>query len=596
MKVRNLLSKTVETVAQSDCESQKIMIKGSYMKQMSSGIYSLFAPTKRITKKVENIIRDEMDRIDGQEVMFPVVMPASLWKSSGRFYSIGNEMVRFSDRSNKENESNMVLGMTHEEAAVHLASNVAQSHSDFPFMIYQIQTKFRDEPRSRAGLIRVREFTMKDAYSFHTSQEDLEKYYDRCYKAYERIFARAGVPEVIAVKSDSGMMGGSVSHEFMLLTDIGEDSIAICPECNYKANMEAADCVFDNSDNTVVEELELKETPNAKTVADVADFLGKTAKDVCKAVVYRRKDNDEFILAFIRGDLEINETKLKNLIGADIYPAEDISDADFVAGFIGPINLKAKCQIIYDKSVDGCASMICGANKEGYHYTGVNIKRDVGDVEYFDISKITNGSVCPVCHKKSITIKRGIEVGNIFQLGTKYTEAMNMLYTDKDNTQKHPIMGCYGIGVGRLVASVCEAKRYSRTRFDKKAGKKITAWYPLWPMSISPWQVQICALNASKNEDVQKTADKLYEELTALGAEVLYDDRSVSIGSMLTDADLFGIPLRIIVSPKTLSRNAVEFTKLNLEPEKTETVDLDFDNAAKTVYQEIKAELEKYNI
>ena len=275
-----------------DCvvDSHALMVRGGYMKYVANGIYSQFPPLKRVTKKIEQIIREEMDKIDGQEVMFPVVMPADMWEESGRYDSIGNELLRFKDRSG----SKMVLGMTHEEAAVHLVREYANTYTKYPFMIYQIQTKFRDEARPRAGLIRVREFTMKDAYSFHTSQEDLEKYYDVCYEAYNRIFARAGVPEVVTVKSDSGMMGGSVSHEYMLLTAIGEDSIAICKECGYSANMEAAENIIELENKLERAEVEKVETPHKETIEDVCEFLHSDVKNSCKAVVYQRNENDEY--------------------------------------------------------------------------------------------------------------------------------------------------------------------------------------------------------------------------------------------------------------------------------------------------------------
>lgn len=381
--------------APADCvvDSHALMLRGGYMKQVAGGIYSSFVPLRRITRKIEQIIREEMDLIDGQEVQFPVVMPASLWQESGRYDSIGSELLRFQDRTG----SHMVLGMTHEEAAVHLVREYGNSYTKYPFMIYQIQTKFRDEARPRAGLIRVREFTMKDAYSFHLTQEDLEEYYARCHTAYERIYTRAGIPEVISVKSDSGMMGGSVSHEFMLLTPIGEDSIALCPHCGYRANVEA------------------------------------------------------------------------------------LQDA--------------------------------------------------------------TSRICPQCGKESISISRGIEVGNIFQLGTKYTQAMNMTYLDQSGTQHHPIMGCYGIGVGRLAAAVCEAHH------DENG--------PIWPMSIAPWQVHLCAVR-SNDPDVKAAADGLYRDLEAQGVEVIYDDRPVSAGVMFADADLLGVPLRVIVSPRNLNVHAAE--------------------------------------
>ncbi len=541
MKVSALLGERFKK-APSDCivESQALMVRGGYIKSVGTGVFSLFTPAKRITKKIENIMREEMDRIDGQEVMFPVAMPASLWRESGRYDSIGSELLRFKDR----NGVDMVLGMTHEEAAVHLARDAAQSYAKYPFMIYQIQTKFRDEPRSRGGLIRTREFTMKDAYSFHTSQEDLEAYYDVCYHAYERIFARCGVPEVVAVKSDSGMMGGRVSHEFMLLTDIGEDTIVICPECGYRSNMEAADCIVENVAHAV-EPLEKVHTPHQKTIEEVCSFLGASAKESCKAVLYQRNADDSIIVVFLRGDLEVNETKLRNYVKAEIHAATLTESSGLCAGFIGPVGLPEGVTVVYDESLRTLSSFVAGANEEGYHYKGMNISRDVGEVEYTSVAKAYEGGICPVCGKHSITISRGIEVGNIFQLGTKYTESMGMQYLDKNGDLQYPIMGCYGIGVGRLVASVCQVKR------DK--------FGPIWPMTIAPWQVHLCAIRVD-DPAVKETADKLYEELKKLGVEVIYDDRDVSAGVMFSDADLIGVPLRMIVSPRTLERGAVELS------------------------------------
>ena len=543
MRVSKLLGERFKN-APSDCliDSHKLMVRGGYMKYMANGIYSLFMPTKRITKKIENIIREEMDRIDGQEVMFPVVMPASLWRMSGRYDSIGSEMARFTDRNNND----MVLGMTHEEAAVHLAKDTAQSYANYPFMIYQIQTKFRDEPRSRGGLIRVREFTMKDAYSFHTSQEDLEEYYQKCFEAYERIFKRVGAKNVIPVKSDSGMMGGSVSHEFMLLADIGEDTLAICRECDFKANMEAASCIVENESGTV-QPLEKIFTPDIKTIEDLHKFLDCDTKQFGKAVVYQKNADDTYIVVFIRGDLEVNETKLRNYIGEDIHTAQDIitEECGIVPGFIGPVNLTDKAVVVYDKSLEGINALVCRANEKDYHYKGINIGRDVGDVVYTDVAKTFEGAICPVCGKHTITINKGIEVGNIFQLGTKYTKAMNMTYLDNKGQAQYPIMGCYGIGVGRLAASVCEESHDD--------------YGPVWPISIAPWQVEICNLRA-KDETVSAQCEKLYRQLTNLGIEVLYDDRAVRPGFMFADADLFGIPVRVVVSPKTLEKNCYEIS------------------------------------
>lgn len=526
----------------SDCviDSHAWMVRGGYMKYVANGIYSSYLPLRRITRKIEQIIREEMDKIDGQEVQFPVVMPASLWQESGRYESIGKELIRFSDRSG----SPLVLGMTHEEAAVQLVREYGQSYSRYPFMIYQIQTKFRDEARPRAGLIRVREFTMKDAYSFHTSQADLEEYYQKCHKAYERIFARAGVPEVISVMSDSGMMGGNVSHEFMLLTPVGEDSIAICKECGYHANMEAAASIIEKVRDEQSEDLILVHTPYMQTIEAVCSFLGSKAEKSCKAVVYQRNEDDKYIVLFLRGDLEVNETKVTNYLGCEIHPAVITEECGLHAGYIGPYNLQGNFIVLYDKSLEGINNLCCGANKEEYHYTGLDMTRDLAEAEYHDFAKITEGGICPQCGKPGITISRGIEVGNIFQLGKKYTESMNMTYVEADGVSiSHPVMGCYGIGVGRLAAAVCEAHHDD--------------FGPIWPMSIAPWQVHLCAVRPDE-EEVKTYADKLYEELQDKGIEVIYDDRKVRAGVMFSDADLLGVPLRVVVSPRNMKEGVIE--------------------------------------
>lgn len=529
----------------SDCQidSHALMTRGGYMKYVANGIYSSFPPLKRITKKIENIIREEMDAVDGQEVSFPVVMPASLWQESGRYESIGSELLRFTDR----NKQPMVLGMTHEEAAVQLVREYANSYTKYPFMIYQIQTKFRDEARPRGGLIRVREFTMKDAYSFHTSQEDLEEYYVRVHKAYERIYARCGVPQVISVKSDSGMMGGSVSHEFMLLTPIGEDSIAVCKHCGYTANVEAAKSVIENTRDAVSEELKEVHTPDIHTIEDICAFLKMPLQKSCKAVVYQKNHDDSFVVIFIRGDLDINETKVTNYLGCDIHPAVITEECGLNAGYIGPVNLKINGEftVLYDNSLENTNNLSCGANKDEYHLTGLDMSRDVPNAEYHDFAKICDGGICPECGEKAISISRGIEVGNIFQLGRKYSKSMGMTYLDKDGNVQIPIMGCYGIGVGRLAASVCEVCHDD--------------YGPIWPMAIAPWQVHLCAVR-SDDEKVKAAADKLYEDLQNAGVEVIYDDRNVRAGVMFSDADLLGVPLRVVVSPRNLDEGVFELT------------------------------------
>lgn len=555
----------------SDCviDSHALMLRGGYMKGVANGIYSSFMPLRRITRKIENIIREEMDAIDGQEVQFPVVMPASLWAESGRYESIGSELMRFKDR----NDAPMVLGMTHEEAAVQLVREYANSYTKYPFMIYQVQTKFRDEARPRGGLIRVREFTMKDAYSFHTSQEDLERYYDICYKAYERIFARAGIPEVITVASDSGMMGGSISHEYMLLSPIGEDSIAVCSECDYRANMEAAESIIKNEMTGESKDLELVYTPDIHTIEDICNFLKTPLEESCKAVVYQKNMTDEYVVIFVRGDLDINETKLTNYLGEAVHPAVITDDCGLFAGFIGPVGMdREKFTVLFDKSLENTHNLSCGANQLDHHYTGLKISRDIGDIEYIDLAKIKEGGICPKCGKPAITISRGIEVGNIFQLGTKYTKSMGMQYLDSEGNLQYPIMGCYGIGVGRLAASVCEAHH--------------DEYGPIWPMSIAPWHVQICCLRAD-DEECRGVSDDLYQKMLDDRMEVIYDDRNIRPGAMFSDADLLGVPVRVIVSPRNLKEGVCEI----VTRDKTVSMKVELDKVIDTVKEMIAERL-----
>ena len=557
----------------SDCviESHAFSVRGGYIKNVSNGIYSLYPPMKRITAKIEQIIREEMDAADSQEVLFPVVLPGSLWEESGRFQSVGDELLRFKDR----NDTSMVLGMTHEEAAVQLVREYGNTYARYPFSIYQIQTKFRDEARPRAGLIRVREFTMKDAYSFHTSQEDLEAYYDVMANAYFRVFERAGIPEVVSVKSDSGMIGGSVSHEYMLLADAGEDSIVLCDDCGYSANMEAADTIADNANVAAAASLTKVSTPNCKTIDEVCSFLNSRVEESCKAVIYQSNLTDQYIVVFLRGDYEVNETKLTNYLGEKVHAGLVTEDCGLVAGFCGPYGQHADCKIIYDKTLEGIENLCCGANEVDFHYIGLNIKRDIGDVEYVDVSKIRTGDICPCCGKKTIRISRGIEVGNIFQLGTKYSAAMGMTYTDEEGNSQIPIMGCYGIGVGRLAASVMEAKH--------------DEYGPIWPITIAPWQVHLCCMRPDK-DDCKEAADKLYSELMAAGIEVIYDDRKTSAGAMFADADLLGVPVRVTVGPKNLANGELELSTRDKAVKKLIPVDNAF-NEVKALVDELFAQI-----
>jgi prolyl-tRNA synthetase len=546
MKISNLVGERFkERPGEAVLDSHALLLRGGYIKQLGNGIFSLLPPAKRIQNKIEKILREEMDAIGAEEVTMPVVLPASVWEASGRYTSVGSELLRFADR----NDSPMLLAMTHEEAAVQLVREYAGSYARYPFSIYQIQTKFRDEPRSRGGLIRVREFVMKDAYSFHTSKESLREVYDRYHAAYTRIFKRVGLPEVISVKADAGMMGGSVSHEFMLLCDAGEDSIILCSECGYKANSEAADVVIKNSADTVEEPYEEVATPDIKTIDAVTAFFKATADRTAKAVAYETKTNGDLILLFIRGDLEVNECRLRTLAGDQLIPAraETAARHNLALGYIGPQGLQNRpgFSVYFDESLKGLPSLIVGANKAGWHARGFNIERDFGKVNFVSTAKAYEGGICPQCGRSSLTVRRGIEVGNIFQLGTKYSSSMNLTYLDEKGEKHFAEMGSYGIGLGRLIGAICEA------RHDN--------FGPVWPLAVAPWQLHICALDSLKNEQVRVAADRFYKVFSEQGIEVIYDDRNLRPGVMFADADLLGVPFRLIISAKTLAEGKVEF-------------------------------------
>ncbi len=539
MKIAQLMGERFKEKP-ADCvvESHALLLRGGYMKQVANGIYSQTLPLRRICQKIEAILRQEMDAIDGQEVLFPVALPASLWQQSGRYNTVGSELLRFEDRTGTP----FVLGMTHEEAAVHLVQEYGNTYTRYPFMIYQIQTKFRDEGRPRAGLIRVREFTMKDGYSYHTSQQDLENYYQKCFAAYHRIFARAGLPQVVDVLSDSGMMGGKVSHEYMLLTPAGEDSIACCPACGYRANLETTPVLAASLPSQPAAPLVKIHTPGASTMDEICSFLNTTLENTCKTVAYQ-KENGEIVLAFIRGDFEVNLTKLEKLAGEALSPADLTCHPQLAAGYLGPLNLPGTVTAFFDTTLQTTENMVCGANQTEYHYTGLHMNRDLPNTQYFDFAKAKEGCLCPSCRNSALSFQRGIEVGNIFQLGTHYTEKMGMQYTDEQSRQQYPYMGCYGIGVGRLAASVCEASH------DENG--------PIWPISIAPWQVHICCVRAD-DSTCKNAADQLYQALQKNGTKVMYDDRNVRAGVQFADADLLGIPVRVIISPRNLAEGICE--------------------------------------
>ena len=548
-----------EWPSEATLKSHGLLLKGGYIKQMASGIFTLMPLGKKVTSKIENIIREEMNGISSQEILMPVVATKSLWNTAARYETIGSELLRFTDRTGAD----MVLSMTHEEAATFSVLNEALSYTKYPFSVYQIQTKFRDEARSRGGLIRVREFTMKDAYSFHTSEESLNKVYYEFYDAYHRIFKRVGIPEVIAVASDTGMMGGSTAHEYMLLTDAGEDKIVKCISCDYSANMDVAKCKFEAPKTTQKEDIQEIHTPNIKTIEDLEKYTSTSKEKMIKAVVYYRIDTDETVIVFIRADKEVNETKLRNFLKVDdehLVPKTEEDDG-LCYGFIGPVGLSAnvKISVVFDKSLDGEKSLIAGANKKDYHLRGVNIERDYGKVEYVDIAKVNENDLCPICSKKTLKVSNGIEVGNIFKLGDKYTKAFKMTYLDEQGKARTPIMGCYGIGVGRLMASVLEA------RGTLKATN--------WPEGIAPFEIHLLPLDYTKNETIKKISDEIYSKLNDMGFDTLLDDRNKTLGVKFADADLIGAPIKIVISPRNIENGKVEI-RVNLK-EEPQLIDID---------------------
>ncbi len=547
MRLSQLIGQRIkEAPRDAQSASHVFLIRGGYCRPVSTGIYTLLPLGQRICAKIEGIIREEMNRIDGQEILMPVVLPAELWEESGRYQTVGPELLRFKDRNDKA----MLLAMTHEEAVCHLARTELNSYKQLPAMLYQIQTKYRDEARPRAGLIRVREFTMKDGYSFHASQECLEAYYARCHEAYERIFRRVGLTECMAIESDSGMIGGAVSHEFMAIADCGEDTVFASPDGSYKANRE---CAVSPLAYAIEEPLPLEKvhTPGTKSIEDVAAFLGIEPARTGKAVFYT--DNQgKLVFVCIRGDIEVNEAKLKKILQSPqltFATDAEIQAAGAEPGYASLLAIDcAKVRVVVDQSFVQSPNLVVGANEADYHMRNFNFARDLDAaardlIRVADIATVREGDPCPVTGQP-LRMLKGIEVGNIFQLGTKYSTAMSCTYLDQDGKAKPFIMGCYGIGVGRTMASVVEQNH--------------DEYGPVWPLSIAPYQVHICALNI-KQDDVRQASEKLYADLQAAGIEVLFDDRGEKAGFMFNDADLIGIPLRVVISPKTLEEGKVEF-------------------------------------
>lgn len=538
MRFSSLLGRTLkEAPSDADCVSHSYLVRSGMVQQVMTGVYSLLPLGWRTFRKIENIIREEMDAAGGQELMMPSLQPMELWEKSGRLPSFDKTLFTVRDRK----DHIMALGPTHEEVITNLVGRVVQSYRDLPQLPYQIQNKFRDEPRPRGGLLRVREFFMKDLYSFDADEAGLDESYRKMVQAYKNIYSRCGLSAVM-VEADSGAIGGKASHEFMLLVESGEDEIIFCPKCEYAANMEKATSIKPagkSEDPLAVEEVS---TPGLKSIEEVAGFLKVKADQTLKSVFY--VCDGQVIFVVIRGDFEVNETKLKNVLKCtEMHMATEaeVQEAGIVAGYASAIGLKG-IKIVADDSIKLGSNFVAGANKSDTHLKNVNFPRDFNADMVADIAKARAGDPCPKC-QGPVNIERGIEVGHVFKLGTFLSERLGAYFLDKDGNSKPIIMGCYGIGLGRLLAAAIE-----QNHDDKGI---------IWPLPIAPYQVYLCSIKAD-DANVAAKAEKLYNDLTAAGIEVLFDDRPESPGVKFNDADLIGLPLRIVISPRTLKDNGVE--------------------------------------
>lgn len=551
MRISQLFGSTLRDMpAEADTIGHGLLLRAGYVRQLAAGIFTNMPLAQRTLRKIENIIREEMDAIGGQEMTMPVVHPADIWKETERWYQIGDELTRFHDRG----ERDMVLAMTHEEVVTDLVRKDITSYRQLPKLVYQLQTKWRDEPRPRAGLIRTREFVMKDSYSLDIDDEGLDKQYRAHYQAYYNIFHRCGL-KVISVASDTGMMGGKLAHEFMYLTDIGEDTLMIDEASHYYANAEVANFTKPVPEAEEALPLEEVETPNTKTIEDLATFLNipksKTAKAVfmVATMVEGHDKSEQFVFAIVRGDMDVNLIKLANATEAKaLRPAteDEIRKVGAEPGYGSPIGVQ-DCLIVVDDVIPQSPNLVAGANKDGYHYLNTNVNRDYKADIVADIALAQDGDTAPD-GKGTLKAVRGVEVGNIFKLGTRYTSNMGATYADKDGDNIPVVMGSYGIGVGRLLACIAEEYRDDN-------GLNL-------PIVVAPYQVHLVGLKGADDE-----AEKLYSALLKEGFEVLYDDRDERPGVKFNDADLIGIPIRLTVSKRSLENGGVEY-KLRREDDR----------------------------
>jgi prolyl-tRNA synthetase len=541
VRVSKLFGKTQREVpAEAETTSHQLLLRAGMIHQVAAGVYSYLPLAWRALKKIENIIRDEMDKAGGQELTLPVLQPLELWQETGRDLAFGKSLFILSDRKNRQ----LALGPTHEEVITELVSHYVQSYRDLPQLLYQIQTKFRDEPRPRAGLIRVREFTMKDLYSFDTDEDGLSRSYDKMLQAYHNIYTRCGLPAIL-VEADSGAIGGKDSHEFMVVADTGEDEIIYCDNCQYSANVEKAQSVKGQIESEPPLPVEEVATPGAATIEEVASFFKIPRSHTLKAVFYIA--DGKLIFVVIRGDLEVNEVKLKNALhGTEFRMATEaeVTEAGIVAGAASPIGIKG-IKVIADDSITSGTNFVAGANKPDTHLRNVNYPRDFKVDLTTDIALAHAGEGCPKCGAK-LSSTHGIEVGHVFKLGTFLSKTLGAFFIDPEGVSQPIVMGCYGIGLGRLLAAAIE-----QNHDDKGI---------IWPLPITPYHVYLCPLYM-ENPKVADTAEKVYAGLEAEGLEVLFDDRDESPGVKFNDADLLGIPIRVTISPRTLEKDSAEIKK-----------------------------------
>jgi len=545
MKMSQVLVPTLrETPAEAEVISHKLMLRAGMIRKLAAGIYEYLPLGYRVVKKIESIVREEMDKKGGQELLLPAMQPAELWKETGRWDVYGEEMIRLKDRHERE----FCLGPTHEEVITDLVKREVKSYKQLPLLLYQIQTKYRDEIRPRFGLMRGREFIMKDLYSFDRNQEGLDESYEKMYAAYSQVFQRCGL-DYRAVEADSGAIGGNASHEFMVIADSGEGVIVYCSKCSYAANVERAECILPKADNReVVKELEKISTPEIKTINQLEEFLNIEGSKLIKTLFYQAYYSEEEVLlaVLIRGDRDVNEVKLKNLLGClDIEMAAEEKVAEIVGlplGFVGPIGLQGKVKVLADQEVMTLVNVIAGANEKDYHLLNVNPQRDFQVDQVADLRVATEGDLCPKCGE-TLKETRGIEVGHIFKLGTKYSEALKANFLDENGKTQPFIMGCYGIGIGRTAAAAIEQN------YDENG--------IIWPMPIAPYHVIIIPVS-NKDEQQMKIATEIYERLLEIGVEVVLDDRNERPGVKFKDADLIGFPLKVVIGPNAGEENIVE--------------------------------------